>query len=678
MRQLPAPPSWSQPLPPSDGIEIADVARTVRAQWRAVIGFTLLGTLGAVAVLLFAPRKYEGKASLLARASSTDGGSVLGRLGSVGDLMRGGGLGALGSQFESELQMLRSRAVAGSVVDSLQLQFLARDPRGVPVTNFIERSSLPGRFGPRKYRFERQPNGAYRVQHAGQVYDLVPGQPGQLDVGSVVLRPGQLPQTFTLKVLDREDAITRLTSSYEANKAGGEVAKVTYRGEDSVTAAAVPNLLIATYLERRKTVDRGVNERRVDYVTAQLEATGAQLAATERALRHHQETSGILDAEVVGKAELEGAIAMRESLTVASVEEGALNAMLAQAERGSLSARDIAAFPTFIRGTAVSTLASELTNAEAARIRLLERRTERDPEVLNIDQSIKALETKIIAMARSYTSSVSKRRVGLAAEVDSMQRRMLKLPAAAEQGGRMQRDVMRLTSIYTALQAQLVEARLAAIGEGGEVRQIDAAVVARKPAFPEPFSTMGIGLVGGLVSGIFAALMLGWFGRWFRDPVEIERATGVAVQRLTLDAPLLVSGTGARTVLVVPLADGAQVGVVAQRLAHTATTRSLRTHILDLSANTNGNGNGTEAANPAALIEKLEAESAMLVVQLPGLASEATVAALHETRSVVLVAPPGRVDRGRLASALDLLRRAGVPCAGVVISEPDSRRTIRA
>src|SRR3954470_5734449 len=88
----------------SDGIDVADVARTLNRHWRAVIGFLALGVVGAIAVILFAPRRFEGKATLLARASASEsGGSILGRITSIGGLMSGGGLGGLPSPFESEL-----------------------------------------------------------------------------------------------------------------------------------------------------------------------------------------------------------------------------------------------------------------------------------------------------------------------------------------------------------------------------------------------------------------------------------------------------------------------------------------------------------------------------------------------------------------------------------------------
>ena len=55
--------------------------------------------------------------------------------------------------------------------------------------------------------------------------------------------------------------------------------------------------------------------------------------------------------------------------------------------------------------------------------------------------------------------------------------------------------------------SQLLEARLAAISEGGDVRLIDEAVAPRKVAFPRPSITFAICIVLGLALGISAALV---------------------------------------------------------------------------------------------------------------------------------------------------------------------------
>src|SRR6266850_7854948 len=146
-----------------DTIEVADVIRTLRRQWRAVVGFIVLGVVGALAVIVFAPRRFDGKSTVLVRTSGQSGGSILNRMTGSNDLL--GGLGALSgaSGIETELQVLRSNALAGQVVDSLRLQFAVREPAGIPPTAIVQAYSLAPSFGPRKYRFERQASGNYAV-----------------------------------------------------------------------------------------------------------------------------------------------------------------------------------------------------------------------------------------------------------------------------------------------------------------------------------------------------------------------------------------------------------------------------------------------------------------------------------------------------------------------------------
>jgi tyrosine-protein kinase Etk/Wzc len=669
-----------------DTVDIADVIGTLKRQWRAVIAFLALGVLGALAVVLFAPRRFDGKTSVVVSPGGSDGGSVLGRMGTgINNLL--GGLGGMGGTagFETELQVLRSRVLAGQVVDSLRLQVRVREPAGVAPSALVQSYDLASSFGPRKYVFQRDANGAYRVQGPGDGADRVvtPGQPARLDVGNVTLASQGLPSSFEVVVLDREDAIDRFQRRLNAGKGGGLLATIAFRADDSLTAAAAPNALLHFYLERRRTVDRGANQKKLDTVTAQVKATAAELAATERQLRLSQEATGIFDAEVWDKSQEESASRIRESLIQLQVDEGALKQLLAQADKGTLSARDLVAYPSL---GSVGALANRLSELEVARTTLLERRTERDPEVITLDRNIQALNTAIVSMANSYLSSVTKRRAHMETQLATVQQRLMTLPSAGERVERLKRDVLRLTQIYTALQAQLVEARLAAIGEGGDVRQVDVAVVPRGPSFPQPFFTMGVGTVGGLVAGLVAALFMGLFGRWYRDPVEIERAIGIAAERFQADAPLLMAGSApSRTLLVVPLDQRAQAGMVAERLARTATARLLPVTLLDLNGNgvvAGGvSGNGSPSAIDHSVVNKidqLEQQSGVLVVQLPGLGSDITLAAMRETRPVLLVAPPGPVNRLQLTRAVEMLRRLQVPCAGIVMSDDAGRHVARA
>ena len=654
----------------TDAVEVAEVARTVRRGWRAVIGFTVLGAAMALALLLFAPPRFTGRASVLIRSASADaGGGLLGKLTGMGGISDLGGLGAAAA-LETELQVLRSRSTVERVVDSLQLQFRVRKPVALPSSKVVAASTLKPSFEARTYGFTRTANGSYAVAGSDVASEMAPGKPVTLDVGSVTFASSGLPEAFTITVYDREESTARFLKRLSAKKAGGDVAAVAYSAYDRETAEAAPNTLIAFYLEDRKTVDRGTNSRRVEYLTREFDTVAAELSATERELRRVQERTGILDEKINGQVELESNSQLRKSLIDLEVESGAINRLLAQLDSGKLQPQQLAAHPAFLRGSALSPSISQLGELQAQRVRLLERRTESDPEMIALDQSIKAHEATVVSTARSYASTLKQQVAGLRHQIDSVQRTLIAMPAAIEGGGRLQRDVMRLSQILAAVQAQLVQARLGAIGEGGLVRQLDFAFEPRKKSFPDPWITMGVGIFGGLFVGTVAALILGWFGRWLRDPLEIERATGLVAQRLSPDTPLLMGGTvSPRTVLVVPINDQARAGLVAERLARTAESRAMNPTVLDLTRTVASNGNGSEHKAISTVIDQLEQQHGMVVVQLPGLSHEATVAAMRENRPVLLVAPPGRVDRAQLENALQTLRRLQVPVAGIVISE---------
>src|SRR6185436_11077824 len=177
----------------------------------------------------------------------------------------------------------------------------------------------------------------------------------------------------------------------------GDVAEVLFSADDPVNAAKAPNTLVGFYLDRRKTTDRGVNQRRVEYVAAQMDSTARQLAATEHALREYQDKSGVLDAELVGKAQWEGAMELRRGLTDVEVDAAAINQLLAQADSGTLTHRQLAAYPSFLRGSSIAPMVAQLSDLDAQRTRLLERRTERDPEVVALDRSIRSTEDQIVS-----------------------------------------------------------------------------------------------------------------------------------------------------------------------------------------------------------------------------------------------------------------------------------------
>jgi tyrosine-protein kinase Etk/Wzc len=655
--------------PHTDTIDLREVWRTLRRGWYRVAIFVAIGGLIAAATLVWAPRKFESVASVVIRNQPDPAGSLLDRVG-AGDAGAVGLLsGSMRSPIETEIQILSSRAVVSEVVDSLKLQARVREPDGIPPGRVLAHLSLPGSFRRVKYSFVRGESGAYAtVTSRGEELLVTPGIPTRVPEGALTLSSASLPSRFVIELLDREDATNRTLDGLRVGKAGGEVVRVAFKATDSLTAAEVPNAILAAYLRRKRTSDRGVNRQRAEFIEHQLDSIGPQLAIAEEALRRHQEASGLIDPEIVGRLQLERAGEIRREVAELDVERGAVRQMLTQVQAGGMSPRQIAAYPSFLKSGGLGSLLDRMGELEAKRQELLGNRTEEDPEVIALRQGIRTLEAQLLPMATAYHQSLEKQRSDLARQLDTMRVELGMFPAAAQTSARLHREVLRLAQVHGALQGRLVEARLAAISEGGDVRALDMAEPPKKVAFPGPAATMGFGLGGGLVLGLLAAILAGAVGRYMDDPYMIERATGIPTLAFDSEAPLLFSGRPlSNVILLIPLDDRSDTGVVAERLARTALSRATQPTVLDLSAP--GIETFNAAASISATIERLEQEYGLVIVRLPGISSDATAAAVRETRPVMLVGPSTRLDRARLMAAVQTLRRLEVPCAGVVLSE---------
>jgi tyrosine-protein kinase Etk/Wzc len=346
-------------------------------------------------------------------------------LGGLSDLF------SMGSGFDTELEIIASRSVIGAVVDSLGLQVRVQRPHGVAPLQLFDHVSVESAPARATYRFERSAHG-WSVSGPGAPGRVAPGELLRLPGATLVLRPDAPADAYTVRLLDREEAIERVERRLRARKAGGDVAELTYRAPDRATAAALPNALVAKYLDRRVTTDRGVNQHRYEFLLAHTDSIRQQLTIAGQTLRRYQEASGVIDPEMQGKAELEQGLALRADMEAAEVEARALQGVLAGAAAGTLSPREIAAYPTFLSNPAINQLLTRLVDAETRRTELLDRRTEADPDVQILDRTVGDLEAQLVTLSRAYLDGLNRRQAQLRTELRRYDATFAALPAQAE------------------------------------------------------------------------------------------------------------------------------------------------------------------------------------------------------------------------------------------------------
>lgn len=459
----------------------AAVHSTVRS-WRALAFGLIAGTVIGGAVVAVVPASFSGRALVLIRTQSSPTAALAAKAGPLAELSSGAMGSAFKDELETELAILRSRAVASVVVDSLRLQVRPLSPDRTPPLALVDSVRLVGRFKPFKAT-------------------LNPGK-NTLPQGTVWMR-ANAPAAVRAKLYDREDAIDEVGDRLDVRKEGGEVVRVTYGGRDSLTAADVPNLLIATYLTRRRTVDRGVNQRRFEFMVTASDSIGRDLQAAAVSRRRLQDASDLPAVEPSVKVLVEQVAELETKLGMQRAEEAALDSLLVLGGDPRL----LAAFPAFLRSPAVNELVSQLSQLDVKRQSLLVSAPTGAPSIKAIEGARDSLAAQLAPMAHTYRRSLADQRRPLEADLARARARLRALPGAEEAFFVIESRLARLAALENGMGAQVLQARLAALSEGGDVRLVDVAVAPRKVTFPRPLLTVALGALLGFLAMLALVLV---------------------------------------------------------------------------------------------------------------------------------------------------------------------------
>jgi uncharacterized protein involved in exopolysaccharide biosynthesis len=467
-------------------IDLHVAASALRRRAIFVLGGIIVGGLVAVGILSFMTPRFDGHSMMLIRTSAgLDPSSLVkDKLGALSELMPSNlGLSNSDDDLATELALLQSRAVLGAVVDSLRLEVIPREPSRIPAIAIIDSMKLAGRFKPIKVPIRAGPN--------------------RFAQGTIWAR-----ESGEVKLLDREDAIDEVAERLVVRKTGGGAVDIGYRARDSVTAARVPNLVAAVYMVRRKTVDRGLNQRRLEFLAAKADSVRGDLRHSADVLADVSARSGAgASAEISGRALAEETGALEARLSEIRASEAALDSIVNLRGGHSVDPRRLAGVPDLLRSPAVNDLVAQIAKVETDRTVMLASRPETSPQVVALEQARDSLMGQLMPIATSYRQSLARQRVSIERDLKGLYAQIARLPGQTAAVAKEQAEVARLSAMNVGMGAQVLSARLAALAEGGDVRVIDEAVSPRRVTFPRPLPTIALCLVGGAIAGLVLALL---------------------------------------------------------------------------------------------------------------------------------------------------------------------------
>lgn len=419
----------------------------------------------------------------------------------VEDKKKGGALGDLSALFsesspaETEVEILRSRTIVGTVVDALKLE-IGASPRRFPLLGepLARRhrgpepaGALPG-FG--RYGWGGERISLSRLELDPVVVEepplLVAGEPGRFElrsedgrtlaagaVGEVVRAPGleifvsdlaARPGTqFLLHRVAREEAIASLQAGVRISERGKKtgILQLALDGPDPARIAAILDGLARAYVRQNVERRSAEAEQTLAFLETQLPTLRAELEAAEARLEDHRTRAGGVDVTLETQAAVARSADVEKAIAELAVEIGALR----------------------------------------------QRFTEAHP---------------VLGAARARLAQLESERTGV-------ESRMRKLPEAELASARLLRDVKVANELYLALLDKAQELKVVKSGTIANVRVVDPAVTSSRPVSPRRAAVLALSLLLGLAAGVAAAFARRALTQGVEDPEQLERVTQIPV-----------------------------------------------------------------------------------------------------------------------------------------------------
>ncbi len=471
--------------------EFAVYANMVRDHWRLVAAVFAVVLAAAVLMALLLRPVYEASMLIyVEEATPSTSRNALNDVASMFDTKKAA---------SAEMELLRSRAVAGATVERLRLTITAQ-PDYFPVLGKFMRNLQPGRLST---------PGVFGM--GGQVWGSEAIEVSRFELPSAWLR-----RSFRLIAQGKGGYL--LVEPFSQRRFQGRVGELLLLNTSSGPLALQVDRLdgkpgAAFVLSRTSTIAATTTLQRDLKITEQGRQSGVIEVKYEA---NSPETAHDVLAEV-GRQYMAQNLRHKseeaeKSLAFLDTQLPKLKANLERAESEYNNFRHVHGTVDFAEEAKLS-----LARADAARTRrseLVQRRTElltrfttRHPMVVGVSGQIADLDRQQAATADHIKT----------------------LPLLEQEAGRLGREIKVNTDLYTALANTAQQLRIVSVGKVGNVRLVDAPVVDDEPVRPHRKLIVISGAMLGLLAGLAAVLLRKNFGGAVDDPLRVEALLGARV-----------------------------------------------------------------------------------------------------------------------------------------------------
>lgn len=523
----------------SDHLTLFDLRVIARRNIKIVVWSAVLGLAIAGAIARREPRLY--RANAVVRLADPRGAIVQGienRETNTEEYRI--------SPLQSEIQLLRSRALVGSVVDTLNLRVrevgsarILRDAY-VRIGSDADADSL-------KFTFAAA--GASVQSTAGTRAFAAYGDSLRLPNMRFVFAKRPPADQGVLIIGQRERATDHLLANLKVvPRAETNVVDVSFTDESPDLARTVANTLVLAFQRASAHAAQAQSRRRREFLETQLAEISLQLERSEEALVNFRSRQRIYSARAQMEAQQHALMDLDVRRQELETTREIYRSVLSHFDGGNPTAPPV--LPTELSANpAIVQLHTRLAQYQAARDSLTTgrwRSAPSNPDVARLDTLVSTTTARLVDVIRSDASAID---VRLAALNDLRTRAVASisaLPMSESSEARLVRQVETNRALDERLRDEISRARMAEEVEAGQVEILD---LASRPYSPVPslfWLKLAIGLFAGVGLGGGGALVRERLSPAIHRRAELERQVGTPVLAIipNLRAPGPIAGRG--------------------------------------------------------------------------------------------------------------------------------------
>ena len=523
---------------PETGVDWRRVVSAVaRFKW-LIAAVTIVGTAGGLAATRFIKPQYVVQATLWIDQPDQRGGQDRGPI-------------RAGQPLEPEawLDLLKSYRVLDQVVRDQRLFLTPKSREDAPL---FETFRVADQYRPGVYRLALDGSGkafalttdkGVDVEH-GTVGDSIGARLGFLwapPIGTVP--PGR---TIEFSVATVRDSARALSDELEvATDPAGNFLRMHLKGADPVRITATVNAIAERFVQVAADLRRTKLTELTKILDQQLAAAHQNLLDAEQALERFQVKTITLPSTAAGGSRGAGIpsagasagdpafanyFRMQVDRQQVQQDRDALERVLAQANDSGVSPEALAIVGSVQQNVQLKQALDELTTKQAELRALRYKYSDAYPLVQRRLSEVATLQRQTIpSLARQLMAELSGREAELGRRVAADTRSIQAVPPRAIDEARLQRQVTLAENLFTNLQKNYDEARLAEESAVPDARILDHAVVPQDPVRNTAPRVIFLGFAASLALGLCGAVVLDRVDPKVRYPDQVSRGLGIPI-----------------------------------------------------------------------------------------------------------------------------------------------------